>query len=601
MRKVIITIPARRGSKRLKNKNFLLIAGKPMWQYSVEAALSSKVTDHVYFLSDDAAACAAAIELGAKSILLPLEMAGDLTGVARASLYAIDLLQETENQMFDDLIVCQASSPLRSAEDINSAYKKFVTSGADTCVTVSEVDPHYFHWAGAENSETHKWGMYFGGEFLKKRQELPTITFPTGAVKISRLEFLREHGNFFTQNTVSYTVPSSRSLHIATKHDFHVAKNLIEHPLDSEKEKSDIISEKCGLEKSGSLDVDTFEGMKVLVVGTGSIGAKHVKNLVALGVHVSITDLIVDRAQSLAQEYKCNFVRSGEFEYTQFDSVFVCTPTHTHVKIAYSVVEAGVPVFIEKPVSVACDNNLLKLVKLSEEKKSLIMVGCNMRFHPAILKMKELLDNSSFGKVYSASAQFGHYLPQWRTCDYRETYSALAAQGGGIILECIHEFDYLLWFFGSVKSVYAISATVSDLEIDCEDIAEVILEFDSGVIVNVHMDYLQLRKRRGLEIIGSNITAVWESQSKNPEQVYFSLYSNNSENGVEEVDVEACEDMYLEEAKYFLKKVKEFSRLEYKEDIAIYNSISHAKNVLQLLEAIKESATTENKVLINNG
>ena len=79
------------------------------------------------------------------------------------------------------------------------------------------------------------------------------------------------------------------------------------------------------------------------------------------------------------------------------------------------------------------------------------------------------------------------------------------------------------------------------------------------------------------------------------------MYSNNSENGVEEVDVEACEDMYLEEAKYFLKKVKEFSRLEYKEDIAIYNSISHAKNVLQLLEAIKESATTENKVLINNG
>jgi predicted dehydrogenase len=79
-----------------------------------------------------------------------------------------------------------------------------------------------------------------------------------------------------------------------------------------------------------------------------------------------------------------------------------------------------------------------------------------MRFHPGIARLKELLNKDVIGKAVSARLQVGHYLPDWHPEeDYRQSYSAIKSMGGGVILDSIHELDYIRWLIGEINEVFA--------------------------------------------------------------------------------------------------------------------------------------------------
>ena len=145
-----------------------------------------------------------------------------------------------------------------------------------------------------------------------------------------------------------------------------------------------------------------------------------------------------------------------------------------------------------------------------------VYVVCNMRFHPALRAVREALP--AIGKPLFARAHYGNYLPDMRAgADYRELYCARRQTGGGVILDAIHEVDYLSWFFGQPVSVSCESAKLSDLDIDVEDYAGIHMRHESGVRSETHLDYLRRYKRRGLEVVGENGSVIWLSEGKNPE------------------------------------------------------------------------------------
>lgn len=123
------------------------------------------------------------------------------------------------------------------------------------------------------------------------------------------------------------------------------------------------------------------------------------------------------------------------------------------------------------------------------------MVGCNMRFHPAIRDAKDVVEKH---KVIFARAEYGYYLPFWRKGDYRKSYSA--GIDGGIILDDIHELDYLYWLFGNFIDLKIVFAKVSDLEIKQEDVAEISVLFQNGTTGSIHQDYLCKNYHRTLEL-----------------------------------------------------------------------------------------------------
>jgi len=255
--------------------------------------------------------------------------------------------------------------------------------------------------------------------------------------------------------------------------------------------------------------------MKFAIVGLGSIGKRHKKNLELLG-HQIIPCHRNDNLEKLLKPEKA-------------DGVLVCNPTALHIPTALVAVEIGCHIFIEKPISHNLDG-VDKLLKLVKNKKLVLQVGHEMRLHPGIIKLKQQLDKKVIGKVYSARIEAGQYLPDWRPGqDYKKSYSAKKELGGGVLLDLSHEIDYAVWFFGRAKKVLAMIKKVPELEIETEALVEMLIEFKSGVIAEIHLDYLQRQYRRSCQIIGSQGNLFWEDKpAKNfdPNQPYVEEIKN---------------------------------------------------------------------------
>ena len=253
----------------------------------------------------------------------------------------------------------------------------------------------------------------------------------------------------------------------------------------------------------------------VLVIGCGSIGARHAANASRLAT-VTVADAVEDRARATAQSLGIRACASAAEGLAAGPSaVVIATPHTTHLPLAREALAAGADVLIEKPLAASLEG-VEQLIESAERGDRRVRVVCNMRFHPAVQALRRALPR--VGRPLFARAQYGNYLPDMRPgADYRALYCARAESGGGVILDAIHEIDYLAWLFGPVERVVAEAARLGDLEIDVEDYAALALTHASGVRSEIHLDYLQRSKRRGCEIAGSGGTLVWTSEGRDPE------------------------------------------------------------------------------------
>jgi CMP-N,N'-diacetyllegionaminic acid synthase len=217
-------IPARRGSKRLASKNLHPVGGRPMLAYTVDAALESGIFPSVVVSTEDEEIAEVARALGAVPHARPTALAGDLVSATDVCLEAFERLGGSIPDVAG--IVClQPSSPLRSADDIRASWRTFLEHEADYLVSVTEIDPHYFHWALRETGGD--WRMWFGDEFLMERPLLPPVYRPNGAIKIGRPGPLLERRNFFGPRLAVHPMPEERSVHVAYEFDAIVAEAVL--------------------------------------------------------------------------------------------------------------------------------------------------------------------------------------------------------------------------------------------------------------------------------------------------------------------------------------------------------------------------------------
>jgi len=253
--------------------------------------------------------------------------------------------------------------------------------------------------------------------------------------------------------------------------------------------------------------------MKVLVVGSGSIGQRHMRNLRALGIRrLAACDPDPNRLEPMVAELGihpfADFKKA--MTATKPDFVFVCTPPVFHVPQALQAVRAGAHVFVEKPLSHTL-NGVDELIAEAKSHQRIVQVGYNLRFHPGLQKVKQLVEDGIIGQILWARVEVGQYLPDWRPWqDYRQSYTARQDMGGGVILDASHELDYIIWLLGQPTEVICMAGKVSDLEVDVEDCATVLLRFASGVQADVHMDFVQRGYARVCKLVGKMGTIVWD-------------------------------------------------------------------------------------------
>lgn len=249
----------------------------------------------------------------------------------------------------------------------------------------------------------------------------------------------------------------------------------------------------------------------ILIVGFGSIGKKHYRNLMALGyTNIAVFDPSDEVFADNEAIGRVDHLDSSTAK--KFRIAFICTPNNLHIKHAGICAKAGCDLFIEKPLS----HNLKgvqALVNACKKRKLITMVGCNMRFHPGPVFIKKYLKLGKLGKVYGIRHEFGYFLPYWRPHqDYRKNYAAKKSTGGGIILDDIHEFDLLFWLneFSPVKQRSMVFGKVGKLKIQTEDMCIAAYQFKNKTIGSVSCDYLQQSYSRRCKVIGEKGNLIWD-------------------------------------------------------------------------------------------
>ncbi|MCC6148383.1 MAG: Gfo/Idh/MocA family oxidoreductase [Anaerolineaceae bacterium] len=252
--------------------------------------------------------------------------------------------------------------------------------------------------------------------------------------------------------------------------------------------------------------------MKFLIAGYGSIGRRHMRNLLALGQDEII--LYHSRQSTLPEDELKGFSVETDLDKAlshQPDAVVIANPTALHLDVAIPAAQIGCHILMEKPISHSLERVDL-LQNMLEKGGGRLLVGFQYRFHPGLQRVKRLLEEQAIGKLLSLRVEWGEYLPGWHPWeDYRKGYSARSDLGGGVVLTLCHPLDYLRWLVGEVEELYASVGHLSDLEIDVEDSAEITLHFTGGSVASVHLDYYRRPGTHHMEMVGSKGMLIWDN------------------------------------------------------------------------------------------
>jgi len=312
---------------------------------------------------------------------------------------------------------------------------------------------------------------------------------------------------------------------------------------------------------------------KIIIIGAGSIGRRHATNLATLGTDVSVFDVNQTLLKTICTENNWDpvYYLDRALDQNRFDAAIICTPNHLHIPYAQKAVDAGLHIFIEKPLSHNLEG-LEDLLAVQNRKGLIGMAGFNLRFEPGLQYIKQRLDTA---RVAFAHVESGSYLPGWRPgTDYTKGYSANKSMGGGIILDDVHEIDYTCWLFGYPQSVRSTFGTYGELDIDVEDVADMHFHY-SDKIVTIHSDYLQRRYTRSCKIcFRDGYSTEWIFGD------HVTEYTEAGENTYSYSDRFKTNDMYLEEMRYFLSCMENITLPE--------SSLENAAKILRIALAAKK-------------
>ena len=233
------------------------------------------------------------------------------------------------------------------------------------------------------------------------------------------------------------------------------------------------------------------------VFGTGSIGSRHMKLLAEREAQVIVVPQREARRSELSQQGWRTASGLKELKELGASAVVVATETTKHLEHIQQALELGFRVLAEKPL-VANFKEAGLLVRDYGSRSSDVRIACCMRFDEGLQRVKSLI--SEIGRPYLVEIECRSYLPGWRPGrDYRQMYST-QKESGGVLLDLIHEVDYMTWLFGRPMSVSGELINTGRLGIESTELACAHLFLPENCVVSMHLDYLSRQSKRTLKI-----------------------------------------------------------------------------------------------------
>ncbi len=290
----------------------------------------------------------------------------------------------------------------------------------------------------------------------------------------------------------------------------------------------------------------------ILIVGSGSVGRRHARNLAQLGCRLSAMDILADRCQQLLGEIG----QAGANAYTSLDAALadetfagavIASPPSLHVEQTLACQRLGLPILLEKPVSPALDQ-ALHLFKAYQSSTTPLLLGYTWRWWQPLQQVRRMLADGVVGNLRHVRFVLSAHLADWHPWEsYQDFFMAHKHLGGGALLDESHWIDLMLWFFGMPTSLYAKIDKLSDLEIDTDDNVDMVVTYNNGLVVTLHLDLFGRPHQKQIEFTGEKGTLRW---TETPNEI---AVSSDMAGGWKVVPF-TCErnDMFLSLAREFL-------------------------------------------------
>ena len=332
----------------------------------------------------------------------------------------------------------------------------------------------------------------------------------------------------------------------------------------------------------------------ILVVGTGSIGRRHLRNYKELGCEVSAVDPRGDRLNEAAEIGLKNWYFQlddpSQDCFKGVDGIVIATPPSLHFGQCIEVLKHNIPIFLEKPGTKTLTESQI-ITQNSNFSSDRLLLGYCYRWWPSIQKLGQYIQDGKVGKIYSADFRMSAHMDDWHPYEkYDEWFLARGDLGGGCLMDENHFLDLMILWWGMPKSITATLRTIGPHDIDVEDNVDIIFEYEDGKVITMHLDMLARPHEKKIIIRGSEGTLKWDTSTDY--ELNYICFDNRPESRYLDTDEFQFDrnDMFMHEARQFLNiidgKTKPSCTLE--DGIA----------VLKLIEAAKQSSE-EKKTLLN--
>ena len=582
-------ITGRLKSTRLPKKLLLEVEGKPILSHMIDRLKLAKNVDEIII-------CTSTNEQDK-----PL---GDLANTNNINCFYGDpddvlvrLLGAANEFNLDYILNITADCPFVDPEYADNIVKKFLETDSDL---IRQFDlPHGVFSYGIKvdalrkvvkiknSSDTEVWGKYFTD---------------TGLFKVLDLEVdNKHHRRPGLRMTLDYPedLDFFKIIFDALYQENKVfSLSEILNFLDSNPEIIKI-NKGCGLRFNKRFNSQSEPSLKkffkvktALIIGSGSIGQRHILNLKKIGIN-NITALRSKKGhyKKLPKDLAVQEISSWEqVKSIEPDIAIISNPSSLHIDAALKIYKDVKGVFIEKPLS----NNLNRcsqLIDLLSSKKVTSFVGHNLMFHPMIKKIREFINENDIGEIINIQCQVGQWLPDWHPYeDYTKAYYARNDLGGGVALSLIHEIHLAIELAGLPTYVSGEVTEYKQLNLDVDVCSDLMIKHTSGAVSQIHLDFLQRPSHRSGVV---TFEKAWLSYDFSKMEITAQRINEEPYELFKNHDYDS-NDMYIDQLKEFVSMVEQ-GRVKHRYDV------QSAVESLKVVEALFESNTTGKKVGIQRG
>jgi predicted dehydrogenase len=318
----------------------------------------------------------------------------------------------------------------------------------------------------------------------------------------------------------------------------------------------------------------------VLIVGSGSVGKRHARNLASLGCRISCVDPREERRKELAAETPV----IGSYPTIEdalsiggLDGVVVGSPTAFHPAQTISALEAGLPVLLEKPVAKTAAE--AHAMREAERRTGVpVLLGYTWRWWPPLARVRALLGDSAVGTLRHVQFHMSAHLADWHPWEpYQEFFMASAAQGGGALLDESHWIDLMIWLFGMPAELSGRVEKISDLNIETDDNVDALAVYPDGLRVSLHLDLYGRPHEKYIRFIGEGGTLLW---SADPNRLAI---------GRQSAHVWEAENFTFERNDMFMAVAREYLDVVTRR-VSPSCTLTDGIKVMELIEAIRKSS-----------